>query len=184
MVGGDPTQNRDPDPHAPALGCRLESPPVKAIIVGCGRVGSTLARRLDGEGHSVTVVDERVSAFNRLGDEFSGEMLVGTGIDQGVLVRAGIESCDCFAAVTNGDNRNLMAAQIAKVVFRVPRVITRIYDPIREEVYRDLGLETLCTTTIGSRLIHDYFIEGVNKAHAESAEAHALAVAAGDGTRA
>jgi trk system potassium uptake protein TrkA len=155
---------------------------VKVIIVGCGRVGSSLARRLDSEGHEVVVVDERVSAFNRLGDEYNGEMVVGTGIDQAVLIRAGIESCDCFAAVTNGDNRNLMAAQIAKVVFKVGRVITRIYDPIREQVYRDLGLETLCTTTIASDLIHDYFAEGVNKAHTQSATDHAAAIAGAHGT--
>ena len=155
---------------------------MKIIIVGCGRVGSTLARQLDSEGHEVTVVDERVSAFSRLGDEFGGEMVVGTGIDQGVLIRAGIESCDCFAAVTNGDNRNLMTAQIAKVVFKVNRVITRIYDPIREQVYRDLGLETLCTTTIASGLIHDYFTDGVNKAHSRSASEHAAAVVAANGS--
>lgn len=152
---------------------------MKALIVGCGRVGAALARQLDAEGHQVTVVDERVSAFNRLGDDFHGEMVVGTGIDQSVLVRAGIEGCDCFASVTNGDNRNIMAAQIAKVVFKVPRVITRIYDPIREEVYRDLGLETLCTTTIGAGLIHDYFTSGVNKAHEQSAADHADGIAAG-----
>jgi trk system potassium uptake protein len=139
---------------------------VKVIIVGCGRVGSTLARDLDSEGHQVTVIDERVSAFNRLGDDFKGDMIVGTGIDQSVLAKAGIEHTDCFCSVTNGDNRNIMAAQIAKVVFKVPRVITRIYDPIREEVYREMGLDTICSTTIGARLIHDYFTDGINRAHA------------------
>lgn len=138
---------------------------MKVVIVGCGRVGSTLARELDAAGHQVTIIDERVSAFNRLGDAFRGEMVVGTGIDQSILQRAGIESADCFASVTNGDNRNIMAAQVAKVVFKVPRVITRIYDPIREQAYRNLGLETICTTVIGSRLIRDYLVEGVNRAH-------------------
>lgn len=142
---------------------------MKVIIVGCGRVGSRLARVLESEGHDVTVIDEKVSAFNRLNDEFRGEMIVGNGVDQDLLVRAGIEKADCFAAVTNGDNRNLMSAQIAKVVFKVPRVITRIYDPIREEAYRTLGLETICTTTIASDLIRGYFVDGVNRAHSEPA---------------
>jgi trk system potassium uptake protein len=146
---------------------------VNFVIVGCGRVGSRLALDLDSEGHHVTIIDERVAAFNRLGDDFKGDMIVGTGIDQSVLVRAGIKEADCFCSVTNGDNRNIMAAQIAKVVFNVPRVITRIYDPIREEVYRELGLETLCSTTIVARLIHDYFTEGVNRAHAVPSTRHA-----------
>ena len=140
---------------------------MRAIIVGCGRVGSRLARQLDGEGHDVTVIDERVAAFNRLGDGFKGNMVVGTGIDESVLRRAGIEEADFFASVTNGDNRNIMAAQIAKVVFGVPKVITRIYDPIREETYRELGLETLCSTTIVSDMMHEYFSKGVNPAHSE-----------------
>jgi trk system potassium uptake protein len=148
---------------------------VKVVIVGCGRVGSSLARDLDASGHEVTIVDERVSAFNRLGDTYKGNMVVGTGIDESVLRRAGIEEADCFCAVTNGDNRNIMAAQVAKVVFKVPRVITRIYDPIREETYREFGLETLCSTTIVSSMINTYFTTGVNTAHAESAPAGAEA---------
>lgn len=140
---------------------------MKVVIVGCGRVGSTLARELDAAGHQVTIIDERVSAFNRLGDGFRGNMVVGTGIDESVLRRAGIEEADCFTAVTNGDNRNIMAAQIAKVVFNVPRVITRIYDPIREQTYREFGLETICSTTIVSSMISTYLLEGTNPAHAE-----------------
>lgn len=107
----------------------------------------------------MTVVDERVAAFDRLSGDFKGEMVVGTGIDESVLRRAGIESADCFASVTNGDNRNIMAAQIAKRIFNVPCVITRIYDPIREDVYRGLGLETFCPTSLGAGLIHDYFVK-------------------------
>lgn len=136
---------------------------MKVVIVGCGRVGARLARQLDGDGHQVAVIDERVSAFDRLGRNFKGEMIVGTGIDEAVLRRAGIESADCFASVTNGDNRNLMAAQIAKRIFNVRRVITRVYDPIRESVYRELGLETFCPTTMGADLISDYFGDGVNR---------------------
>jgi trk system potassium uptake protein len=143
---------------------------VKVVIVGCGRVGSTLARELDAAGHEVSIIDERVSAFNRLGEGFGGNMVVGTGIDESVLRRAGIEKADCFASVTNGDNRNIMAAQVAKVVFNVPRVITRIYDPIREVTYREFGLETICSTTIVSSMIGSFFASGDNPAHATPAE--------------
>lgn len=131
---------------------------VKIIVVGCGRVGAHLARRMDTEGHVVTVIDERVSAFSRLGDDFTGTLVVGNGIDEALLRRAGIEQADAFAAVTNGDNRNILAAQIAKEIFHVGRVITRIYDPIREAAYREFGLETLCTTTLSSQIIRDYFV--------------------------
>ena len=147
-------------PRSASVECR----PVKVVIVGCGRVGSTLARRLVVEGHDVCVVDELVSSFSRLGEDFGGQMLVGSGVDEEVLRRAGIESADCFASVTNGDNRNIMAAQIAQEVFHVKRVITRIYDPIRAEVYREIGLETICPTTIGAGILHEFFTTGVNHA--------------------
>ncbi|MBJ7608629.1 MAG: TrkA family potassium uptake protein [Candidatus Dormibacteraeota bacterium] len=140
---------------------------MKVVIMGCGRVGSTLARDLDTAGHEVTIIDERVAAFNRLGEGFNGNMVVGTGIDESVLRRAGIDKADCFASVTNGDNRNIMAAQVAKVVFNVPRVITRIYDPIREQTYREFGMETICSTTIVSSMISTYFTGGANPAHTE-----------------
>jgi trk system potassium uptake protein TrkA len=146
---------------------------VNVVIVGCGRVGSMLARDLDSAGHDVTIVDERVSAFSRLGDGFNGNMVVGTGIDESVLRRAGIEKADCFAAVTNGDNRNIMAAQVAKVVFNVPRVITRIYDPIREQTYREFGLETICSTTIVSSMIGTFLVTGDNPAYPAAAAAGA-----------
>jgi trk system potassium uptake protein TrkA len=136
---------------------------MKVIIVGCGRVGARLARQLDAEGHKVAVVDQQVSAFERLGREFGGAMVVGNCIDEAVLRRAGIEGADCFVSVTNGDNRNLMAAQIAQRIFKVKRVITRLYDPIRESVYREMGLETFCPTTLGADLIREYFVRGVNR---------------------
>ena len=91
------------------------------------------------DGHHVTVIDNNRRAFDRLGSDFPGEMVLGNGIDEDVLRQAGIESADGFASLTNGDNRNIMAAQIALEIFKVPRVITRIYDPIREDVYRVLG---------------------------------------------
>ncbi len=95
-------------------------------------------------------------------------MVVGTGIDESVLRRAGIENADCFASVTNGDNRNIMAAQVAKVVFNVPRVITRIYDPIREQTYREFGLETICSTTIVSSMIETFLTTGNNPAYQDA----------------
>ena len=142
---------------------------MKVVIVGCGRVGSTLARELDGAGHDVTIIDEKVSAFSRLGEDFGGEMVVGTGIDESVLRRAGIEDADCFASVTNGDNRNIMAAQVAKAIFNVPRVITRIYDPIREQTYREFGLETICSTSIVSSMVKEFLTTGTNPAYSEPA---------------
>jgi len=136
-----------------------------------------MARALASDGHDVTIIDEKVSAFDRLGSDFRGNMVVGTGIDESILRRAGIEQADCFASVTNGDNRNIMAAQVAKVIFKVPRVITRIYDPIREEVYRELGMETVCSTRLISDLMLDYVITGVNGAYKESAASVAAAAA-------
>lgn len=126
------------------------------IILGCGRLGAHLARRLDREGHVVTIVDRNGESFARLGSDFRGTMVLGTGIDQDILRRAGIEHADAFIAVTNGDNTNAMAAEIAKVVFHVPRVVARLYDPVREDTFHTLGLmETVCPTIIGADKIHE-----------------------------
>ena len=127
---------------------------MKLVIVGCGRVGAMAAVALSKAGNQVTVVDSNRRAFDRLGSDFKGEMVLGNGIDEDVLRQAGIESADGFASLTNGDNRNIMAAQIALQIFKVPRVITRIYDPMREAVYRELGLDTVCPTLSGARQIH------------------------------
>ena len=127
---------------------------MRVIIVGCSRVGAMVAKVLVADGHQVTVVDINRSSFNRLGPDFPGEMVLGNGIDEDVLRKAGIEQAEGFASLTNGDNRNIMAAQIAREIFHVPRVITRIYDPIRENVYRELGLDTLSPTLTGVREIH------------------------------
>lgn len=137
-------------------------PNVKVVIVGCGRVGSALALRLVAEGHEVGIIDSNVGAFNRLGDNFPGDMVVGNGIDEDTQRRAGIEKADAFASLTNGDNRNLMAAQVAKEVFGVKRVITRLYDPIRAAVYREIGLETFCSTAIGVGIVSDFIHNGIN----------------------
>ncbi len=126
---------------------------MRVLIVGCGRVGASLALMMEADGHQVTVVDTNAAAFNRLGQSFRGRMILGSGIDEDVLRQAGIEHADAFASVTDGDNRNLMAAQIAREIFHVPKVITRINDPVRSSVYHDLGLQTICPTTMGTHLI-------------------------------
>ncbi|MCL4544977.1 MAG: TrkA family potassium uptake protein [Chloroflexi bacterium] len=127
------------------------------VIVGCGRVGSTLATQLDAARHSVAIVDQCDTAFLRLPKEFSGQTVLGTGIDEDVLRLAGIERADAFAAVMTADNRNIMAAQVAKYIFGVKKVVCRIYDPLREQTYRELGLETICPTTIGASIIAQCF---------------------------
>ncbi len=129
---------------------------MKVIIMGCGRVGAQLAMTLDREGHDVTVLDTSSAAFaRRLPPEFRGRAIVGNGIDVDVLRRAGIATADAFVAVTQGDNRNVMAAQVAQHIFNVPRVVCRIYDPIREEIYHTLGIETISPTKIGAQLLKE-----------------------------
>jgi len=125
------------------------------LILGCGRVGSTLATMLDRSGHSVSVLDQSSDAFQRLSPDFGGETYVGNGVDEDILIRAGIKDADAFVAVTNGDNRNIMASQIAKEIFHVNKVMCRIYDPIREQTYRELGMVTMCPTTIGAQIFYD-----------------------------
>jgi trk system potassium uptake protein TrkA len=120
---------------------------MRVVILGCGRVGAYLAKSLAEAGHQIAVIDENSLAFVRLGPDFTGKMVVGTGVDEDVLRRAGTEHADAFVAVTNGDNTNMMAAQVAREVFGVQRVICRVYDPLRGELYRTLGLETICSTT-------------------------------------
>lgn len=135
------------------------SPPMRYLIVGCGRVGSALAKYLDADGHEVIVVDENASAFKRLGQKFKGHVVVGTGIDYDVLKRAGASTADGFIAVTNGDNRNIMAALIAQRMFKIKRIVARIYDPPRGQMYRELGVQTVCPTTVGAKLIRDVLME-------------------------
>ena len=139
----------------------LELGLVKVLIVGCGRVGSRLASQLDGEGHEVIVVDWAPGAFSKaagrgaLSPEFNGNFVVGDATDSELLRKAGIEDADAFVAVTEGDNRNIMASQIAKQVYKVPRVVCRIYDPIRQDVYRRLGLEVYCPTIEGASHVRE-----------------------------
>ncbi len=128
------------------------------VVMGCGRVGARVASILDHGGHRVAVIDTSSRAFKRLAPEFGGDTVIGTGIDEDVLRAAGIEQADVFIAVTNGDNRNIMAGQVARAMFGVKQVIMRIYDPVREDTYRRLGYATVCPTTTVSALIIDTVI--------------------------
>lgn len=121
---------------------------MNVVILGCGRVGATLATQLDQAGHSVSIIDISSDAFQRLSSKFKGNKIVGNGAQEDVLRRAGIETADAFAAVTNGDNRNIMASQIAKEIFHIKKVVCRIYDPLRERTFGELGLEAICPTTV------------------------------------
>ncbi len=132
---------------------------MRVVILGCGRVGSTLAAILTREGHHVSMIDRDQSAFDkaaqRLGPSFTQETVRGIGIDEDILRQAGIEEADAFISVTSGDNTNIVAAQIAQKRFNVPKVLARVYDPIRAEAYREAGVETICATTITAGLFHD-----------------------------
>lgn len=128
---------------------------MRIVIMGCGRVGAALAAQFSEDGHEVTVLDIKAEAFRRLPHDFKGKRHIGNGIDQDVLARIGVAEADAFIAVTQGDNRNVMATQMAKHIFGVPRTLCRIYDPIREEIYRDLGLETVSPTIVGARMLRD-----------------------------
>ncbi len=140
-------------------------PALKLLIVGCGRVGSQIAADMDRTGHQVIIIDKDPNQFSRaasrgvLTADFKGDQVVGNGTDADVLRRAGIEDADGFVAVTEGDNRNIMAAQVAKHVFKVPRVVARIYDPERAEAYEKLGLHTICPTIEGAKHIEKTLLE-------------------------
>ena len=113
--------------------------------MGCGRVGSTIAHSLEHAGHSVAVVDQSAEAFRRLGPEFAGRTVTGVGFDRDTLIEAGIEQADAFAAVSSGDNSNIISARVARETFGVDNVVARIYDPRRAEVYTRLGIPTVAT---------------------------------------
>lgn len=115
------------------------------VIVGCGRVGSTLGRELVAVGHTVAVVDRKSEAFSRLGESFSGQKIAGIGFDRDILIEAGIEKAGALAAVTNGDNSNILIARVAREEFGIERVVARIYDPKRAEIYERLGIATVAT---------------------------------------
>jgi trk system potassium uptake protein TrkA len=118
---------------------------VHVVILGCGRVGSTLARSLVKRDHTVAVIDQDATAFSRLGDDFPGQTVNGIGFDRDTMREAGVEHADAFAAVSSGDNSNIIAARVARETFGVDRVVARIYDPKRAEVYERLGIPTVAT---------------------------------------
>ncbi|HXH20851.1 MAG TPA: TrkA family potassium uptake protein [Dehalococcoidia bacterium] len=130
------------------------------IIMGCGRLGAQLAVMLEDQGHEVTILDLDKYAFDHLPPGFKGRKFLGDGTDQDTLRRAGAERADAFISATRGDNRNALAAQVAKHVFHIKRVGSVIFDPIREEVYRELGLSTINPTRIEASLL----MEAVMKA--------------------
>ena len=133
---------------------------MKIVIVGCGRVGSRLALRLAAQGQEVIIIDEVREAFLRLGANFSGATYQGSGLDIEVLRHANVQDADIVLALTRGDNRNLMVAQLAKHQLGVQRVVARLHDPIRAAMFHDLGIETLCTTTVLEGLLEHYTLQG------------------------
>ncbi len=125
------------------------------IIVGCGRVGSELAKLLVTEGHDVVIIDKNPVSFERLGGTFNGITLIGNGFDLELLKTAGIEKADAFCALTNGDNTNLISAQAAKKIFKVPKVMARVYDPLRANVYKSFGLDVISGTMLFASMLRD-----------------------------
>jgi trk system potassium uptake protein TrkA len=125
------------------------------IIMGCGRLGAQLATILEADGHEISILDIDKFAFDHLPPGFAGRKILGDGTDQDTLRRAGAERADAFVAATRGDNRNALAAQVARHVFGIERVGSVIFDPIREEVYRDLGLRTINPTKLEAQLLRE-----------------------------
>ena len=133
------------------------------IIAGCRKVGSNLALKLANENHDVVVIDSDAKNFECLGSGFNGMTITGMPIDEDVLRSAGIERADALAAVTNDDNMNVMVSQIAKEIFKVPIVITRVYDPAREKVFKDMGLDIICSTTLAVDEIKEHLEQNDRK---------------------
>jgi trk system potassium uptake protein len=132
---------------------------MKILIMGCGRTGAQLATMLDADGHKITILDTNDLSFRRLPPDFKGTALVGDGTSDDTLIKAGIPTIDAFVAVTQGDNRNIMAAQMARHIFKVPKVLLRIYDPLRRELYTKLGFETFSPTVIFAQLLKDNLVK-------------------------
>lgn len=140
---------------------------MRVIVIGCGRVGSELARSLSTQGHQVAVVDRKQEAFLRLGPSFAGRTVVGDVMDERVLRRAGIENAEAFASVTPSDEANLVAAKTARDVFHVPNVVARVYDPAFAQVFNHAGLPSVASSSWGARRIEQALI-GSNVAEVES----------------
>jgi trk system potassium uptake protein TrkA len=135
------------------------------VIVGCGMVGSRVAAMLSRNGHNVSIIDKNSDSFSRLPPEFDGQTVSGTGFDEDILKTAGIERADVFSALTDNDNVNIMASAVAKTIFNVKRVITRVYNPDREKTFKMLGLEIVSPTVLGAEQVYSRFIMGENSAH-------------------
>ncbi len=133
---------------------------MNVIVVGCGRVGSQLATLLSIEGHNVVVIDKDAEAFKRLGTMFNGVTIRGLGFDEEILQEAGISEADAFAAVTDLDNTNLMAAEVARKIFDVKHAVARLYNPVRERTYQQLGLDYVCGTTLVAEVLLDKIKSG------------------------
>jgi trk system potassium uptake protein TrkA len=128
---------------------------MRILIVGCGRVGAELALSTAAKGHQVAVVDSRAEAFDQLGAGFSGRTLQGSGIDRDVLLRAGVEQTEAFAAVTSSDNTNLVAGRVAREIFHIPIVVARAYNPHRLGLYERFGLQTIASSSWGARRLEE-----------------------------
>jgi len=128
---------------------------MNVIIMGCGRVGEELSRLMSHEGHAVVVIDYDEAALARLDSDFKGRTVLGAGFDRNVLLRAGIEQAEAFAATSASDNANIVAARIARNIFHVPKVVARLFDPRRAEIYRRLGLVTISSASWGAERIHE-----------------------------
>ncbi len=126
---------------------------MKVIIMGCGRVGSQVSHLLVRHGHEVIVIDHDANALAKLGTDFKGRVVRGIGFDRNILIEAGVETAEGFVAASSSDNANIVAARIARNIFRVPRVVARLYDPVRAEVYQRLGLTTISSTAWGAERI-------------------------------
>ncbi len=126
---------------------------MKVIVMGCGRVGSQVSQLLARMGHEVTVIDHDANALARLGADFKGKVVRGIGFDRSVLLEAGVETAEAFVAASSSDNANIVAARTARNIFHVPRVVARLYDPLRAEIYQRLGLTTISTTGWGAERI-------------------------------
>jgi trk system potassium uptake protein TrkA len=126
---------------------------MKVIVMGCGRIGSQVSMLLSDQGHDVTVIDHDANSEGRLGPTFKGRIIIGLGFDRNILTRAGIEQSEAFVAASQSDNANIVSARIARNIFHVPRVVARLYDPRRAEIYQRLGLTTISSTNWGAERI-------------------------------
>ena len=131
---------------------------MRICILGCGRTGALTANTMYQEGHDVTVIDRNSEAFKKLAKDFKGTIIVGNGLEISTLKKANLDKQDAFVATTNYDTRNILGATIAKQEFNVPKVVARFYDRERAEIFKELGIETLCVTSVGSQMVQDLIL--------------------------